>query len=351
MKFPDDSKVAIDCTLTWSESEFRLHPPSLGRRERYTFAFLVRTAMASNRIWRALSAFKTSTRRWTPIAQSTITAAPQRLALTSWNIDAFSSRPISRAKLILGHILEAPRPSDIVFLQEVTRDVRVALLQDSRVRTAFLATDAEDETAFENVPFATMTLLSNARFASGLEPPQERSTGVDGRDKIMLGRVSRMPLPSKYRRDALCVEVVRPGVPGTILRLINVHLDSLWDTQLYRTQQLEILSAVLREPGCDGGIVAGDFNAITREDDALVDKNGLVDAWVALRGSADPDGGTWGVGVVRRPGRLDKVAMVGLEAEEIEVLRPGFIEVPRPGEESLEIPWSDHCGLKCTFTF
>lgn len=350
MKFPDDSKVAIDCTLTWSESEFRLHPPSLGRRERYIFAFLVHTAMASNRIWRALSAFKTSTRRWTPIAQSTITAAPQRLALTSWNIDAFSSRPISRAKLILGHILEAPRPSDIVFLQEVTRDVRVALLQDSRVRTAFLATDAEDETAFENVPFATMTLLSNARFASGLEPPQEPSTGVDGRDKIMLGRVSRMPLPSKYRRDALCVEVVRPGVPGTILRLINVHLDSLWGTQLYRTQQLEILSAVLREPGCDGGIIAGDFNAISREDDALVDKNGLVDAWVALRGSADPDGGTWGVGVVRRPGRLDKVAMVGLEAEEIEVLRPGVIEVPRPGEESLEIPWSDHCGLRCTFT-
>ncbi|KAL1949043.1 hypothetical protein VTO73DRAFT_10849 [Trametes versicolor] len=258
--------------------------------------------------------------------------------------------PSLAPKLILGHILEAPRPSDIVFLQEVTRDVRVALLLDARVRTAFLATDAEDETAFENVPFATMTLLSNARFASGLEAPQGPAAGAEGGSKIVLGRVSRMPLPSKYGRDALCVEVVHPGARGTILRLINVHLDSLWDTLHYRTQQLEILSDVLREPGYGGGMIAGDFNAISRGDDALVDKNGLVDAWVALRGSTDPAGGTWCVGVRRRPARLDKVAMVGLKAEETEVLRPGVIEVPRPGEESLEIPWSDRCGLRCTFT-
>jgi tyrosyl-DNA phosphodiesterase 2 len=117
---------------------------------------------------------------------------------------------------------------------------------------------------------------------------------------------------------------------------------------------MEILADVLREPGCGGGIIAGDFNAISPEDDGLVDKNKLVDAWIALHGRADPDGATWGVGVERQdgmgPGRLDKVAMMGLQAKEMEVLRPGPIEVPRPGGKSVEIPWSDHCGLRCTFT-
>ncbi|OJT08836.1 hypothetical protein TRAPUB_263 [Trametes pubescens] len=317
--------------------------------------------MATNRVWRALSAFNPSTRRWVPtfprnaMEQTRQAMVPQRFSLISWNIDAFSSRAVSRARLILGHILEVPKPPDIVFLQEVTLDVRAALLNDARVRVAFLTTDAEDETAFENVPFATMTLLSNARFASSLEAPQEATDGVEGEDKIVLGRVSRIPLPSKYRRDALCVEVVRPSAPGSVARLINVHLDSLWHTLHYRTQQLEILSGVLRERGCGGGIIAGDFNAISREDEALVDKNGLVDAWAALHEWDESGGATWGVGVGRRDrlgrgGRLDKIAMVDLKAEEIEVLRPGLIEVPRPGEKSLEIPWSDHCGLRCTFT-
>jgi tyrosyl-DNA phosphodiesterase 2 len=286
----------------------------------------------------------------------------QRLSLISWNIDAFSSRPVSRAKLILSHILEGPKSPDILFLQEVTPDVRASLLDDARVRVAFLVTDAEDQTSFEDKPFATMTLLSSARFASGggsesgLESLKE-GDGIEGGENFMLGRVSRVTLPSKYRRDALYVDIIPPTAPGTVFRLVNVHLDSLWDTLHYRAQQMEILANVLREPGCGGGILAGDFNAINPEDDGLIDKNELVDAWVALHGRdrrADPDGATWGVGVERRgglgPGRLDKVAMMGLKAKEMEVLRPGHIEVPRPGEKPVEIPWSDHCGLRCTFT-
>ncbi len=242
---------------------------------------------------------------------------------------------------------------DIIFLQEVTPNLCASLLDDARVRAAFLATEAEDQTSFEKVPFATMTLLSRARFASGLDSRKE-GDGIEGGEKFMLGRVSRVTLPSKYERNALCVDIIPPTAPGTVFRLINVHLDSLWDTLHYRAQQLEILANVLREPGCGGGIIAGDFNAISPEDDGLVNKNKLVDAWVALHGRADPDGATWGVGVERRdalgPGRLDKVAMMGLKVKEIEVLRPGLIEVPRPGEKPVEIPWSDHCGLRCTFT-
>ena len=198
-----------------------------------------------------------------------------------------------------------------------------------------------------------MLFRSSARFSSGLDL-QKEGDGVERGEKFMLGRVSRLALPSKYRRDALYVDIISPTAPGTVFRLVNVHLDSLGDTLHYRAQQMEILADVLREPGCGGGIIAGDFNAISPEDDGLVDKNKLVDAWIALHGRADPDGATWGVGVERQdgmgPGRLDKVAMMGLQAKEMEVLRPGPIEVPRPGGKSVEIPWSDHCGLRCTFT-
>ncbi|KAG2097722.1 Endonuclease/exonuclease/phosphatase [Suillus discolor] len=324
--------------------------------------------MVTDRLWRTLSAFNRSTRSWEPIplrnvqSQATLRFSPtlrsidtfwtQRFSLISWNIDAFSPRHVSRAKFILSHILEESKSPDILFLQEVTPEVRASLLDDARVRAAFLVTDAEDQTSFEDVPFATMTLLSSTRFTSGLDS-QKEGDGIEGGKKFMLGRVSRVILPSKYRRDALCVDIIPPISPRTVFRLISVHLDSLRDTLHYRAQQMEILANVLREPGCSGGIIAGDFNAISPEDDGLVDKNELVDAWVALHGR-DLDGATWGVGVERRdgigPGRLDKVAMMGLQAKEMEVLRPGTIEVPRPGEKPVEIPWSDHCGLRCTFT-
>ena len=144
---------------------------------------------------------------WAPIssknAQSQVTrrlSLAPRLSLTSWNINAFSSRPISRPNFILQHILEGPKYPDVIFLQEVTPGVRDSLLGNARVRAAFLATDAEDRTSFENVPFATMTLLSNARFASRLDS-QKEGGGTEGGGKFMLGDVSRVTLPSKYGRD------------------------------------------------------------------------------------------------------------------------------------------------------
>ena len=326
--------------------------------------------MTTNRLSRTLSIFNYSTRRWAPIpgkntqsqaiqklsaTSQNISTSTQSLSLISWNIDAFSSRPISRTKLIYSHFLEGMGSPDIIFLQEVTLGVRAALLDDARVRASFLVTDAEDQRSFENVPFATMTLLSRKRFASGLVS-QKGGDGTERGEDFMLGNVSRIPLPSKYKRDGLCLDIIPSTTPGTVLRLINVHLDSLGHTLPYRAQQMETLANVLHEPGCGGGIIAGDFNAVSHEDDVLVNKNGLVDAWVALHGRTNTDGAAWGVGVRRRDklqhgrGRLDKVAMMGLEAKEMEVLLPGSIEVPRPGEKPVELPWSDHCGLKCTFT-
>ena len=315
--------------------------------------------MAASRLCqRTFSAFKSSNQLWTPVASR---CAPnqvtQQLALTSrfslitQNFDAFSLRPVARANLLLSSILEESKRPDIIFLQEVTSDVRTSILGNPKVREAFLVTDAEDQTSFEGVPFANMTLLSSKRFAFDLELQKEED-GVERGEKFMLGPVSRVKLPSKYGRCALSVDIIPSSTPSTTCRLVNVHLDSFRDTLPYRTEQMEILANLLREPGCGGGLIAGDFNAISPEDHALLHKNGLVDAWVVLHGKKD--GATWGVGVERhdglRPGRLDKVAMLGVDAKDMEILRPCLSEVPKPGEDSDYIPCSDHYGLRLSFT-
>ncbi|KAG2036951.1 Endonuclease/exonuclease/phosphatase [Suillus americanus] len=280
-------------------------------------------------------------------------ALTSRFSLITQNFDAFSSCPVARANLLLGGILEESKCPDIIFLQEVTSDVRTSILGNPKVREAFLVTDAEDQTLFERVPFANMTLLSSKRFAFDSELQKEED-GVERGEKFMLGPVSRVKLPSKYGRCALSVDIIPPSTPSTTCRLVNVHLDSLGDTLPYRTEQMEILANLLREPGCGGGLIAGDFNAISPEDHALLEKNGLVDAWVALHEKKGLDGATWGVGVKRRdglgPGRLDKVAMLGVDATDMEILRPGLSEVSKPGEDSGYIPCSDHYGLRLTFT-
>ncbi|TDL14405.1 hypothetical protein BD410DRAFT_823219 [Rickenella mellea] len=303
--------------------------------------------MLTSRLFLSLAAHQRST-----------TSLTHRFPFVSWNIDAFSQRPVARANVLLNHILDGPHPPpDIIFLQEVR----------ATVRAGWLVKGAEDLTAWDGVPFATITLLSKARFASSDLDSQKE---LEGEGKFMLGPTTRVPLPSKYGRDGLSVDIIPPSPSttpgtGTHFRLINVHLDSLWHTFPNRAQQLKILASLLREPGCAGGVIAGDFNAISPADDGLVEENGLVDAWVALHGhgqgqghghgkDGEGDGATWGVGVERErhdglgPGRLDKVAMTmnGVKAEEMEVLRPGNIEVPRPGEESVHVPWSDHCGLR-----
>jgi len=285
---------------------------------------------------------------------------PSHFSLTTQNVDAFSPRPIARAKLLLDGILKESKLPDVIFFQEVTSDVHAAVLANPKVRDAFLVANAQDQTLFEGVPFANMTLLSSKRFAFGLESQkeEEEESGVERREKkLVLGPVSRVKLPSKYGRCALSVDIIPPSTPSTptaAYRLINVHLDSLGDTLPYRTEQLEILANLLREPGCAGGLIAGDFNAISPDDHALLGKNGLVDAWVALHGDEGLDGATWGVAVERddglTAGRLDKVAMLGVKAKDMEILRPRLIEVPKPGEDSDFIPCSDHYGLRLSFT-
>ena len=305
------------------------------------------------KILRCLSYYNATTQGWEIFPRIVQRQAKQTFTLTSWNIDYASALPDDRAKLILDRVLEGPNTPDIIFFQEVHRKARTSILDDPKIRRDFFVTDAEDETSFRGVKFTTMTLLSREGFASGFDS-HNGVEGPEGQDqKPLLGRVERVKLPSAYRRDALSVDVLKSTTTGEFLRLINVHLDSLPDFWRNRARQMDMLTNYLHEPGCAHGIIAGDFNAVRPEDEKLVDKSkGLLDAWEELHGTAGPNGRTWAVGAELReglqPGRLDKVVMMGLTPKDIEVLRPGSIRVPELDRER-SIPWSDHCGLKCTF--
>ena len=181
-----------------------------------------------------------------------------------------------------------------------------------------------------------MTLLSSKRFGSPL-------LEEEGGGKLVLDSVFRMELPSRYGRDALCVDIAAPAASGAVIRLLNVHLESL-GFYFRRSVQMRELVGLLHEPRSRGGIIAGNFNAISPKDHMLVDAHELLDAWVALHGSTG--GATWRVCAKLeggpKAGRLDKVVMLDLKPDEIEVLQPGLIRADRP--------WRDHCGLRCTFT-
>lgn len=237
----------------------------------------------------------------------------QRLRLVTWNVDAGSLRPRARIAALLSHIHTLSPAVDVIFLQEVSRLALEVIMQDTRIQEGWFSTDT-DGTRWSRQPFGTITLLSRTRF-------HQAGHG----NQMTLGRVWRIRYDSRYSRDALCCDIhVHEGssVPRCI-RLVNVHLDSLAHRPSHRPTQMAAVASALREAGC--GVVAGDFNPVLPEDQTLVADNGLLDAWVEVHGSTD--GFTWGADQKRShgPRRLDKVAMTGLQAEEVDVLRPGVI--------------------------
>lgn len=122
-------------------------------------------------------------------------------------------------------------------------------------------------------------------------------------------------------------------------------------------RQMSIAASYLRSVG--HGVVAGDFNPVLPEDETLVRDNNLIDAWTELH--PNEEGLTWGLDSDEPfpPRRMDKVALVGLKACDIHVIRPGTCATNVSGKQvgleqeefkrSDQVPWSDHSGLVCGF--
>ncbi|KFY33844.1 hypothetical protein V494_07277 [Pseudogymnoascus sp. VKM F-4513 (FW-928)] len=308
--------------------------------------------------------FNPSTQKWSSVDTTSSSRSPTtshttdndtNLVLATWNIDTFEALPQPRASAILSHLTSLTPSPDIIFLQEVSRPSLEFLLGDERIRDAWISSEIDSQN-WGAYNFATMTLLSKARFS--------------GRARI--GPVWRVKLQTKFERDALCCDIFLPS-PNTesasgeegekCVRLVNVHLDSLAIIPSYRPSQLATVASILRD--AERGIVAGDFNPVLPEDKTLVEENGLVDAWQELR--KGEDGFTWGIDGKQAypPIRMDKIALLGLVVRDIEVMDPGTVADPHgrgdlrgigeglsqdteQGADRL-LPWSDHSGLKCTF--
>ncbi|KAF7628618.1 hypothetical protein AFLA_003969 [Aspergillus flavus NRRL3357] len=198
---------------------------------------------------------------------------PSDLVLLTWNIDATSARTEDRVTDIITFVTQLDPGVRIVFLQEVSKAALQQILKDERIRRSWISSE-QDDTAWGKQSFATITLLSKARFAS-----------------TALGPVWRVAYPSHFDRDALCCDIFvsfgRERSP-TRVRLVNVHLDSLPIKPSHRPRQISIISSFLRSAGC--GLVAGDFNPVLEEDATLLESNGLTDI-KHIGGSAEPPHG------------------------------------------------------------
>ncbi|PKS13273.1 hypothetical protein jhhlp_000044 [Lomentospora prolificans] len=281
------------------------------------------------------------------------------LTLYTWNVDAGARWPQLRIAAIISHLLNSTPTADIIFLQELTEPAFDTLLTDQRIRQNWFLSEG-DTTAWQNSGFSTVTLLSRARFGHPQDTTPERAA---------LGPVWRVQYPSRFGRDALCCDIFLPSAaskpeePKSQVRLINVHLDSLALNPSQRPRQIAIAASFLQSVG--RGLVAGDFNPVLEEDASLVANNGLLDAWLQLH--PDEPGFTWGIDGKQHfpPGRLDKVATLGLQPVSIEVIEPGVArqlsttevagnlseqnEATNDGGQLQGVSWSDHCGLRCVF--
>jgi tyrosyl-DNA phosphodiesterase 2 len=237
--------------------------------------------------------------RWTPLASDKRSQSSIRhqwagsFRLVSWNVNADAPFPKPRISALL-QVLKTTTGGaiDIIFLQEVSREALISLLEEPWIQQNWYTSDIS-ASAFRHAhqKFISITLVSKLWLV-----------GTNG---IQLGAVWRIPLPSRFGRDALCCDVLVNSsssskhtsvIPNNNsnndnarclirIRLVNVHLDSLPINPSLRPRQLAICAELLRAAG--RGIVAGDFNPVLPDDEELVRASGLVDAW-ALVHPGDP---------------------------------------------------------------
>ncbi|XP_014562755.1 hypothetical protein COCVIDRAFT_83428 [Bipolaris victoriae FI3] len=263
------------------------------------------------------------------------------LRLVTWNVNADAPFPKSRISALL-EVIKTTGATNVIFLQEVSKDALAALLGEPWIQQKWYISDI-DASAFGTQKFISVTLVSKVWVAT---------------EGILLGAIWRISLPSRFGRDALCCDMIfnsstdkTSGKGPTRIRLINVHLDSLPINPSLRPHQLSICASYLSTAG--RGIIAGDFNPVLPEDGDLVRTNDLTDAWACLH--PNNAGHTWGVygEHVFPPNRFDKVALFNLTPSAMGILRTSEVEIydmtmPFGGPELAEkVHFSDHFGVWC----
>lgn len=287
---------------------------------------------------------------WMPASSKrTVSASTHRtdlktIRLMSWNIDMlvpFGHERMTAALQYLETLVASTSPDTaiVIFLQEMTASDLDLITSSHWIRTQFNITD-KDRSSWMSPHYGTTAL-------------------VDAR--LNIAQVFRVPFLSKFDRDGLFVDITLSTTSGPstsqVLRLCNVHLESLVANPPVRPHQLSAAAAYLHAPDVACALLAGDLNAIEPFDRSLHSKNQLQDAYLTIGGEEDSEEGyTWGdqvhAALRARFGcsRMDKILFSGSvqvkKFERIGVDVKVAEETQETIEEAGELMWaSDHYGV------
>lgn len=222
----------------------------------------------------------------------------------------------------------SPVPSCIL-LQEIDGDAMPVILQNQWVREHFIVVPTSTK-HWPSPRYGNVTLISNT------VPSVSAQSLVFGN--------------SRMGRNAVIVDVhllASGSDTPALLRIANVHLESLPEGTPMRPEQLLSTAELLRADGVRAGVVAGDMNPIDPRDATIPAEAGLTDAY---RGGDDDESNfTWGYQPRSRfpPCRMDKILHTGNASLEVDA--PNRIGV---GLKMATGQWvSDHYGLMTTIKF
>lgn len=266
-------------------------------------------------------------------------AVPSQIRLISWNIDFNTPHHSERLTAALRHIeqdvlkckpKEPPQPCCIL-LQEVNAMVMSHLLADDWVRRFFYVTPINTKKWPDGASYSNVTLVA-------------RSLTLVHSQAIHFGL-------TKFHRGGVVVYIKlsapKPKAREDVICIVNTHLESLPGAAETRAHQLEILMRIAKQDDYEGGIIAGDMNALEPSDATMVKDYGLRDAW--KKGNKDPKGYTWGYqgGGDFPQARLDKILYVPGKGYKVD--EPVRIGMGRTIDDGTT--WiSDHYGIETTLT-
>lgn len=231
---------------------------------------------------------------------------PKLIRLLSWNIDFRIPFGQERMDAALDYLQEqvssipAQIPIIIFFQEMVSLDLRQ--IRDSPwIQQRFHLTDTTPAHWLSH--YGTTTLIDR---------------------RLLITDVFRVPWLSNFDRDGLFVDIAltHPNSSSSstskVLRLCNVHLESLVADPPIRPTQMAAAAKYLHQPNVACALLAGDCNAIQPFDRTLHSDNNLHDTFLILGGKEDTeDSFTWGQQVPKQVreqfgcSRMDKIMFTG----------------------------------------
>lgn len=277
--------------------------------------------------------------------------------LITWNIDMSAPMAEARMSSALDYLSElvAAIPASsatIIHLQEMVDDDLDIISNSPWIQSNFHVTDLPQ---YMRTQWASQ---NNTDYMPQRRPRYDILTLIDRR--LAINSVSRLRFVSEYQRDALFVDLPLAS-SGThkILRICNVHLDSMTGNPPLRPIQWKAAAHWLQRDDIPSSILAGDCNAHQNYDRTAPQDLGFKDAYLELGGEGGAeDGFTWGYQCQYRlrfgPSRMDKVVFAGeIEAKSLKRIGVGVTVKgdERAGmHETEDLPFvTDHYGLMAEF--